>query len=195
MHVIPDAALLAALKNDDRQAFRQLTERYLDKVWRLAYRVVRHRQDAEDIAQEVFVTVWNNRHQWQDEGASFSTWIYRVTVNRSIDWARKRKQPHHELSEELADTDTLSGEDHAAQRQHQELMLACLKELPEKQMLSLLYYYYEEMDIPQICIKLQTTEDAVRSLLKRGRATMKEIIRGKLGDDDRQITGTDPYLR
>jgi RNA polymerase sigma-70 factor (ECF subfamily) len=195
MEAISDERLLEDLKRDDKQAFKQLTERYLDKVWRLSYRMLQNKQDAEDVAQEVFVSVWNNRHRWESEGAKFSTWIYRVAVNRSIDLSRKRKGGQVELTEEIAEAPGISAEDAASRHQMQGLLLECLKQLPEKQMLALLYFYYEEMDIPEICNKLQATEDAVRSLLKRGRANMKDIIRDTLGDDHCDFEGAAPYLR
>lgn len=177
MHMVSDEDLLARIRTEDREAFRQLTQRYLDKVWRLSYRMLGSRQDAEDVTQEVFVTVWNRREEWREGEASFSTWLYRVVVNRSIDYKRKRRAPHLELHEEIAESGDPSADELLSAQQDRSQLMACLKQLPEKQMLALLLYYYEEMDIAQICVKLESSEDAVRSLLKRGRATMKEMIR------------------
>lgn len=198
MHLAPrdctDDDLLTALQQDDKQAFRELTLRYLDKITRLAYRMLRNRQDAEDVAQEVFVSVWNNRHTWQQGAATFSTWIYRVAVNRSIDYQRKRKAPSVELTEELMESSEARADDVVSDRQMQALIISCLKELPENQMRAMIYFYYEEMEIPDLCAKLQATEDSVRSLLKRGRASMKEIITARLGNDTRNLQTIAPYL-
>lgn len=189
-----DETLLARIRGGDRQAFRALTQRYLDKIWRLSFRMLNNRHDAEDVTQEVFLAVWNHRHGWKPGEAKFSTWLYRVAVNRSIDLARKRKCGHGLLDDTLPDRETPSGEDHAGAQQTQQLLLACMKQLPEAQMLALIYFYYEELDIREICTRLNATEDAIRSLLKRGRAKMKEIIRDTLGDDSRTVEGAAPDL-
>lgn len=195
MTELTDEALLAALSRDDKQAFRALTERYVHKIWRLSFRMLHDRQDAEEVTQDVFVTVWNNRHNWQEGEARFSTWLYRVAVNRSIDFKRRHKPENVELTEELVESDIPAADSVAESREMHGLLMACLKELPEKQMLAMLYYYYEEMDIGEICSKLGTTEEAARSLLKRARANMKDIIGGKLGSDARLLQGIAPYLR
>ena len=190
-----DDTLLAELAGGNKLAFQALTARYIDKIWRISYRVVRNRQDAEDVAQEVFTTVWNQRTEWRPGEASFSTWLYRVAVNRSIDLCRKRKLGNVELSDELYETDYISADDMVAGRQTQQMLMDCLKELPEKQMLALLYFYYEEMDIDEICKRLSATEDSVRSLLKRGKVSMKEVITSKFGaNNHEQIKAIAPYL-
>ena len=186
---------MAELTAGSKLAFQELTSRYIDKIWRISYRVVRNRQDAEDVAQEVFTTVWNQREQWRAGEAKFSTWLYRVAVNRSIDLCRKRKGVNVELEDDAYESDYMSADDMVAGRQTQEVLLECLKELPEKQMLALLYFYYEEMDIGEICKRLSATEDSVRSLLKRGKVSMRDILTNKFGSNNReQIEAIAPYL-
>lgn len=175
-----DDALLAAIAADDTGAFHQLTTRYIDKTRRLAFRLTANRQDAEDVAQEVLVTVWTHRHNWRPGEASFSTWIYRVTTNRAIDLRRRRKGESVELSEELVDTDEQSADERVSTHEMQAMILDGFKQLPEKQMLALLYFYYEDMDIPDICLRLRASEDSVRSLLKRGKAGMREVLANRL---------------
>lgn len=194
-HQSSDDALLAEVAQDNKAAFQALTSRYIDKIWRISYRVVRNRQDAEDVTQEVFTTVWNQRGEWRPGEASFSTWLYRVAVNRSIDFCRKRKVENVELDDDLYESDYISADELVAGRQTQEMLLECLKELPEKQMLALLYFYYEDMDIEEICTRLSATEDSVRSLLKRGKAAMRDVITSKFGRNNReQIQAIAPYL-
>jgi RNA polymerase sigma-70 factor (ECF subfamily) len=191
-----DDALLHALAQDNRVAFQELSTRYLQKICRLAYRVVGNRQDAEDVAQEVFVTVWNRRREWKPGEASFSTWIYRVATNRSIDVQRKRKTGGGsvELSDELVDYGDVSADEIVFTRETQKLVMGCLKQLPEKQMLALLYFYYEDMEISEICTRLGASEDSVRSLLKRGKTGMREILAARLGGDERKIAAIAPFL-
>ena len=195
MSELTDDALLAQLALDNKLAFRELTARYIDKIVRLAFRILRNKPDAEDVAQEVFVSVWNHRTNWRSGEATFSTWIYRVATNRAIDFQRKRKVGNVELHDEIAESDDMKADDMVSNRETQEMLLTCLKELPEKQMYALLYFYYEEMDIGEICQRLNATEDSVRSLLKRGKASMKEILDQRYGEEQPQIGTFAPYLQ
>lgn len=190
-----DATLLSEIARDSKPAFHALTSRYIDKIWRISYRVLRDRQDAEDVTQEVFTTIWNQRGQWREGEAQFSTWLYRVAVNRSIDFGRKRRNGTVELDDEQFESDYMQADDMVAGRETQQMILSCLKELPEKQMLALLYFYYEEMDIADICKRLSATEDSVRSLLKRGKVGMRDVIASKFGKNyQEQVRIIAPYL-
>lgn len=192
---LTDDELLAELAKDSKNAFHALTTRYIDKVTRISFRVVRNRQDAEDVAQEVFTTVWNQRYHWREGEAKFSTWLYRVAVNRSIDYCRKRKVENIEMTDDLFESDYMSADDMVSNRETQQMLMACLKELPEKQMLALLYFYYEDMEIGEICTRLRATEDSVRSLLKRGKVSMRDVIATRLGTGaEQQMQAIAPYL-
>lgn len=192
---LSDDALLAEMAHENKLAFHELTTRYIDKIWRVSYRVLRNRQDAEDVTQEVFTTVWNRRGEWKPGEASFSTWLYRVAVNRSIDFCRKRRSGDVTLEDDDFESDYMSADELVAGRETKEMILSCLKELPEKQMLALLYFYYEEMEIEEICARLHATEDSVRSLLKRGKAGMRDVIAARFGDNHaEQMEAIAPYL-
>ena len=180
MDQLTDEELLLRIRQDDEKAYKALVSRYLNKIWRLSFNILHNKEDAEDVAQEVFITVWNQRHKWEAGEASFSTWLYRVGVNKSIDFKRRRKAPTAELNENIADSDEKNTDDFTALKQQRELFSKMLKELPEKQMLCLLLYYYEDLNIQQICTRLKSTEDSVRSLLKRGKASLREVMQGKL---------------
>ena len=195
LSAMDDNALLAEIARDNKIAFRALSLRYLTKICRIAYRLTGNRQDAEDVTQEVFVTVWNHRHQWTATGdARFSTWLYRVALNRGIDHRRKRKPQSVEITEEMVESDDMLAEDMVSNRQTQEMLLSCLQQLPENQMRALIYCYYEDMEIPTICLRLDASEDAVRSLLKRGKANLRAILTARTGNDQTLITSAAPYL-
>jgi len=173
----PDEILLAQMASGSQPAFQALTTRYIDRIRRVSYKVVRNAHDAEDVAQEVFATVWDQRGNWRaDSNAAFSTWLTRVAINRSIDHCRRHKIQHTEIDEEMFECEDQRADEIVSQRQTQELLMDCLKQLPEKQMRALLYFYYEELEIDEIRERLDATEDAVRSLLKRGKVGLKEAL-------------------
>ena len=83
-----DDHLIERMRQNDEHAYRLLVERHIDRAYGLALRILRRPADAEDVAQEAFVKAWINRDKWQAGRAKFSTWLYRVIVNRCIDLQR-----------------------------------------------------------------------------------------------------------
>ena len=83
----PDKALVERARGGDREAFDALIVRYQDRVYNMSFRMLGNREDALDAAQEVFLTVFRSLATFQSK-ARFSTWLYRVTVNRCRDELR-----------------------------------------------------------------------------------------------------------
>jgi len=85
-----DAALIARCQAGDLSAFNELAVRYRNQVFAIAYNAVRNEEDAWDLAQEAFLKAWRNIGKFRGQSAFF-TWIYRITVNLSIDALRRRR--------------------------------------------------------------------------------------------------------
>lgn len=175
---VSDDDLLARIKNDDRAAYKMLVERYLPKLWRLSVSVLYNEAEAEDVVQDTLLTVWQNRHKWEDGDAKFSTWIYRVTLNRSIDVKRKRRPTTGiEMVEDTMPSEALLAADQLLVRREDHAHLnRLLNTLPENQKAAILLYYCEELNIKEISTKLATTEQGARSLLKRGRKALRDML-------------------
>ena len=86
-----DSELVEAFRAKDQGAYIELVERYTEKAHNLAVRITRSREDAEEILQDVFITVFNKIDSFKGESA-FSSWLYRVTVNTAFMKLRKRKK-------------------------------------------------------------------------------------------------------
>jgi RNA polymerase sigma-70 factor (ECF subfamily) len=86
-----DEAAAARAKAGDADAFRVLVERHSRPLFRLAFRMTGNEQDAEDIVQDTFLRAYRRIEKF-DERASFATWLYRITVNCSLDLVRARKR-------------------------------------------------------------------------------------------------------
>lgn len=86
-----DAAAVAQALAGDRDAFRQLVERHSHAIFRLAFRMTRNEQDAEEVVQETFLRAYRNLEQFESR-ANFGTWLYRIGVNCSLDFVRSRKR-------------------------------------------------------------------------------------------------------
>src|SRR5919201_13952 len=85
-----DAAVIARVRAGDREAFRELVERYSDMVFRLAYRFAGNQDDADDIVQEAFLRAYRGLDRFEGT-ASFSTWLYRIASNCALDLLDRRK--------------------------------------------------------------------------------------------------------
>ena len=94
-----DVLVMARAREGDGDAFRLLVERHSRSVFRLSYRMTGSEQDAEDLVQETFLRAYRHLDSFR-ERADFSTWIYRIAVNCSLDWLRKRR-PHEEFNENI----------------------------------------------------------------------------------------------
>lgn len=189
---ITDDDLLARLKSDDREAYRMLVDRYIGKLWRLSVSVLYNESEAEDVVQETFFTVWQRRAEWEAGTTKFSTWIYRVTLNRCIDIKRRqRPKVGTEIIEETLASDAIPPADEMLVHREDNLrLMEMLSVLPPSQKEALVLYYYEELNVKEISVKLSTTEEGVRSLLKRGRKTLKELIENDSQYEHRGIQGS-----
>lgn len=91
-----DSILVADFLNGDESSYVELISRYSDKVFNLALRLTRNREDAEEVLQDAFVTVYHKLASFEGKSA-FSSWLYRITVNTAFMLLRKRKQ-HQAIS-------------------------------------------------------------------------------------------------
>lgn len=174
---LDDDTLLARMRDDDDAvAYRLLVERHVDRAYAIALRVLGNMADAEDVAQECLVKVWTHRNSWQEGKAKFSTWLYRVVVNRCIDL---RRRPTNECLDDVPEP--MDDEADSVTRIHRTQVFGRLEEamgrLPEQQRLALTLSYFDDLGNAEIAEILDTTVAAVESLLKRGRQTLRDRLR------------------
>lgn len=174
-------ALIAAIQHDSQPHFRELVQRYLDRVWRVAFRILEDAAEAEDVTQECFVTLWQKRTQISVEKGQLGSWLYKVAFNRALDVKRARKRhPQVELEQDAFASTEESSDQRIATRQHQQMVWQEIVKLPENQMHALVLYYFEEMPVADISQRLGTSELAVRSLLKRGKQGLRNTLAQEL---------------
>src|ERR1041384_5399029 len=97
-----ERTLLRRLRDRDERAFRELIETHRDRVFNITYRMLGDRAEAEDVAQEVFITVFKTIDTFREE-AKFSTWLYRVTVNHCKNRIKYLARRHDRDREALDD--------------------------------------------------------------------------------------------
>ncbi len=174
------------IKNGDQNAFAEIVEFYKDKVFQICYRMLGNRHEAEDIAQEAFIRAYVNIHSY-DLNKKFSTWLYRIATNLSIDRIRKKK-PDYYLDAELAGSDGLTmysqvaadvalPEDELETMELQELIQAEILKLPDKYRSVIVLKYIEEFSLKEIGEILDLPVGTVKTRIHRGREALRNQLR------------------
>lgn len=174
MTEVSDSELVTRCRDQhDDAAFGELVRRYQSRVFRLAVSVLGQEfaPDAEDVAQEVFVRAYHGLKTYRSD-AAFGTWLYRITFNHASNVkARMRFRAPHLPETALATTASagLAQDERIDQRREQQLVQACVQELPEVYQSAVRLYYWLGADIAEIATLLDVPENTVKSYLHRAR--------------------------
>jgi RNA polymerase sigma-70 factor, ECF subfamily len=179
LHQHADADLLAAAIRRDAKAFGLLVAKYHGLVYRVVWRMTNESSEAEDIAQEAFLKLWNNPSQVR-EAAALKGWLMRVAHNLAMDWFRHKPERGTELVEDICDKRP-SAEDRMGQDWVSERLNQAVAQLPERQRLALTLVHFEQMSQVDAAAALEVSVDALESLLARARRALKLLL-----TDDRQ---------
>jgi len=185
-----DTELMLAFKAGDENAFKLLVEKYSPQIFNFAYRFTFNRGDAEDIAQETFLRVHGSASHYLPS-AKFSTWLYMIASNLSLDYLKKRKHNpawaarpvQGQTSEEdgrhidIEDKASITPEKYASEKAVSEKVNAALSKLPENQRLALTLKVYEDRPYQEIAEILECSVSSVESLIFRARQNLKNILK------------------
>jgi RNA polymerase sigma-70 factor (ECF subfamily) len=179
----PDAPLISLAAAGDLEAFRRLVARHTPAVLRTASRYTGNRFDAEDICQEVFLQVWRKAESFQGR-SGFSTWLYRIVVNRCLNH-RKKKRREPLFLEALPEALRYSSriEDPATTEEREEARREvgeAVRSLPGRQRAALILTQLEGLSYRETAEVLGATVPAVESLVFRGRALLRRRLAGLL---------------
>jgi RNA polymerase sigma-70 factor (ECF subfamily) len=173
----PDAELVAQVGKRDPAAVRTLIARKLPRLLALAVRMLGDRMEAEDVAQEAFLRIWQHAPRWREGEARFDTWLHRVALNLCHDRLRKqRHEPADELPE-AADPGPLPDARLEA-RARDARVQAALAGLPARQREALVLNYYQELSNLEAASLMGITVDALESLLARARRNLRAQLAG-----------------
>ena len=183
-----DAALMLRVKQGDAAAFTQLVDKYKQPVMNLAYRTLRDLTEAEDLAQNVFVQVYKSARRYEPS-AKFSTWLFTIARNLCLNEIRRRaRHPAESLDQTRVEADDQplhQVEDRRVVLPSEELLHGelgqkitdALTELPENQRTALLLCRQEELSYEEIAEVLGCSLSATKSLIHRGRETLKSKLK------------------
>jgi len=184
----PDAALMLRAKRGDRAAFAELVEKYKQPVMNFVFRPLRDEIEAEDLAQNVFLQAWKSRSRYR-QTAKFSTWLFTIARNLCLNEIRRRsRHPAESIEEAHAEHEDQPRQQYEDKSQiappekllHGELaqkIEEALAELPENQRTAILLCRQDELSYEEIAGVLGCSLSATKSLIHRGRETLKEKLK------------------
>jgi RNA polymerase sigma-70 factor (ECF subfamily) len=180
-----DAELVAVIQRGDNEAFEELMQRYVNKAYGLAARLTKNREDAEEVLQDVFITVHRKISAFEGK-SSFSSWLYRITVNAALMKLRKRRNDRHVHIEDvvpeysnstLLKTCALSESDVLTDRQ---TLLSALemaiRKLPDEYRPVFVLRDIDGLTSRQVGKILQLSIPAVKSRLHRSRIMLRRKL-------------------
>ncbi len=180
-----DARLMLQFKNGDPAAFDLLFARHTPAIISFAYRFVRDRQAAEELAQEVFLRVYEGAARYQVR-SRFSTWLYRIATNVCLNEIRKpRFRAKHEplcagieLNCGSPAPAAINGPDKLLERRAiVRVIKDVLDDVPLKQRTAFILNKYQEFSYAEVAEIMKTSEKAVKSLIHRARETLAERLK------------------
>lgn len=175
----PDVELMLRVQRGDEAAFGELMEKHRKRVLNLVFRYVGEANAAEDIAQDVFVRVYQSRHRYTPT-AKFSTWLYRIAVNHCLNAIRARKSQAASLSKEEGRREGEGGEAPDEGIRRSEVRVAvreAIDSLPPSQRMAVLLARFEELSYQEIGEAMGLSLEAVKSLLFRAKESLQERLR------------------
>ena len=179
-----DWALMARVARGDEPAFRMLVARHQTAIYELCYRYLGHVQDAEEVAQDVFIRLFRSAATWEPR-AKLSTYLYRIAVNLSLNRIRDRKrrrlfsldQVHEDGSTtEYAAPDTVRPDVLLEDAERRRAVRAAVARLPEKQRTVVILRRYHELSYQEIAEVMGCSVQSVESRLFRARQRLKTLM-------------------
>jgi RNA polymerase sigma-70 factor, ECF subfamily len=168
------------VKSGDERSFELLLQRYRTPLVNFLYRMVRSREQAEDLAQEVFIRVYRAREEYVPS-AKFTTWLFRIATNLALNSLRDHRYQKLEMSIDAPLTSSEEGderpfevadkhptvEQELVEEERRKMIRHAIEKLPEKQRAAVLLHKYQELDYAEIAKILNCSESALKSLLFR----------------------------
>jgi len=194
MLALSDEELVARCKKElpgNTRSYEELVQRHMNRVYHIVYRVVPHKEEAEDITQEVFVKVYHGLKKFEQQ-SSFSSWLYRIATNSALDALDKTKRHSKNIApltsqnktrnqEETNDINLPASpaagpEEKVIQRELRECINRVLKKLDREQARLLIMRDFEDLSYDEIARVLQLGLSAVKMRIHRSRLAFQEMF-------------------
>lgn len=178
-----------AQETKDEKAYSELMQRYKKSVYHVVLRMIKQRDDAEDLTIEAFAKAFKNLHKFNPD-YTFSTWLFRIATNNCIDFIRKKKldttsitaqdndDPSKTVYIDLKDS-SMNPQEITIQKQKIELMRGYVQKLPEKYKVLVNLRYFQELSYVEISQELETPLGTIKAQLHRARELLLSLLKDK----------------
>ncbi|PRY88974.1 sigma-70 family RNA polymerase sigma factor [Mongoliibacter ruber] len=178
-----------AVIDQDQQAYATLMKRYKKAVYFMILKMIRDADDADDLTMEAFAKAFKNLHRFKKD-YTFSTWLFRIATNNTIDFIRKKKLKTMSLNTTLSDDggnavtidvedDDNNPQDEFIKSQRKEMVRIFVDKLPDKYRRLVELRYFQELSYEEIAQELEKPLGTVKAQLHRSRELLSEIAAGK----------------
>jgi RNA polymerase sigma-70 factor (ECF subfamily) len=175
---LEDGELVDLARGGDKEAFGELYERYLDKIYNYVYYRTGNHHDAEDLTARVFTRAMAHIETYTERGVPFQAWLYRIAHNLVANWHRDRgRRKVIPLDEFITSSLGSESPDHQAEdNEEREALLRAIRRLPEERQQLLLLKFVEHLSNAEIGAIMNRTEGAVKSLYHRTLIALRDEL-------------------
>lgn len=178
-----------AVQENDEKAFAKLMQRYKRPVYHMILKMVRNVDDAEDLTIESFAKAFRSLHKFKKD-FTFSTWLFRIATNNTIDHIRKKKLNTLSIDNRFTDDngdgisievedENLNPQEETIKEQKAELIQIFVDKLPPKYQKLVRLRYFQELSYEEIAVELEAPLGTVKAQLHRARELLYEMVKSK----------------
>lgn len=187
---LEDFKLIDMAVGGDDKAYAKLLQRYKRPVYHMILKMVRNIDDAEDLTIESFAKAFRSLHRFKKD-FTFSTWLFRIATNNTIDFIRKKKlntlsientytdDDGQSVSIDVEDDGTLNPQEEAIKAQKEEIIQVFVGMLPSKYQKLVRLRYFHELSYEEIAVELDAPLGTVKAQLHRARELMYDLVKNK----------------
>ena len=183
MTTIDEHIIINQIIAGNTKAFAMLVDRYKDLVFTLAIRMLKNREEAEEVSQDTFVKAYKSLQNFKGD-SKFSTWIYRVAYNTCLDRIKKNKRKFNEVTIDEFTEKHIKTMDNALdsmeREEHQKTIQDCLQLLPSEDSFLMTLYYFEDLSLEDISKVVAIEANTIKVKLFRARKKLATILKQKL---------------
>lgn len=187
-----DQSLIRETLAGNTQAFGKLVLAYQDFIFTVAMRVVKVREEAEEVTQDTFIKAYESLGTYRGD-SKFSSWLYSIAYRKALDRVRKQKRNKElELIEEITERQLDEVENALGFLEAQErrqMINNCILKLPEQDAALITFYYFEEMSVKEIAKITELSEDNIKIKLFRSRKKLFNMLQAYIQPDEHQENG------
>lgn len=183
--MVSEEQLVTQLQQGDQTAFKAVVDNYQNMVYNTCFSIVKNAEDAEDLAQEVFVQVYQSIGSFKRE-SKLSTWIYRIATTKSLDHERKKKR-----KKRFGFVKSILGDDNQVEvnppdfhhpgvvmdrKENAAILFRAMDKLPENQKIAFILNKVEGLSYQEVSEVMQTSVSSIESLLHRAKNNLRKIL-------------------